>query len=133
MFWKRRRGHERDNWKFSVPRRMWRWRITFTAFCIILWRDWGKPGSGRGLSGGRDYQAGVILGFQERLRANQEVHREEGLVWVGDPDLETFVRNTYPRLQSMRSAGVGRNEALAAGKEQENLDFEQANCPKILE
>ena len=64
----------------------------------------------------RSYRAGVILGFQERLRANQLLHQEEGLVWVGDPDLEQYVKEAFPRLRSMRATGVGRNEALAAGK-----------------
>ena len=86
------------------------------SFRIILWSDWESPGQS-GLSGGRDYQAGVILGFQERLRANQEVHREKGLVWVRDPDLETLY-GTPPRLHPCARPGWGATRLFAAGKEQ---------------
>jgi hypothetical protein len=69
---------------------------------------------------GRDrlaYQAGVIDGFRAKLRAERQVlGKGQGLVWVGDPQLDTFYRRRYPRLR-MRRSSVRLGGAHAAGRE----------------
>lgn len=61
------------------------------------------------------YQTGVVRGFGEKLRAEREVLRGTGLVWVGDAALERFYRARNPRVStSTRYQRLG--EGYAMGK-----------------
>lgn len=81
-----------------------------------LWRQYQRE---QGLASARDrrtYQAGVIAGFREKLAAERRRHRQEGLIWVGDTDLERYFRRRHPRVRSVRRRGAERNEAHAHGR-----------------
>jgi len=64
----------------------------------------------------REYIAGVLMGFTHRLRQERVVNGERGLVWVGDADLDGFVRERFPRLRTLSGAGVRRTRAHEAGR-----------------
>jgi hypothetical protein len=64
----------------------------------------------------RTYLAGVIEGFREKLEAESKKHKQEGLVWVGDADLEAYYRKRHPHIRHTRSAGQRRTEAHGAGR-----------------
>lgn len=81
-----------------------------------LWRQAQIKLTDRGRSAQREYRAGVLLGFRDKLRSERQASQERGLVWVGDPQLGTFYRERYPRVSSMRSAGVGHTDAHNAGR-----------------
>jgi len=70
----------------------------------------------RGESGGRGFQCGVLLGFKETLGNRKEVHRQEGLIWKGDPGLDAFFREAYPRTSSFGGRGLPIDGDLQAGK-----------------
>ncbi len=82
-----------------------------------LWREHKRA---KGLRGDRDrrtYLAGVMAGFLEKLNAQRTVNRQQGLVWVGDADLDGFYRKRHPRIVHVRHAGTRRTEAHAEGRE----------------
>ncbi|MBL9100125.1 MAG: DUF2786 domain-containing protein [Myxococcales bacterium] len=64
----------------------------------------------------REYAAGVLLGFRDKLRSERARNAEVGLVWLGDPDLERFTRDRHPHLRSMAKTGVRRSRAHEAGR-----------------
>jgi Protein of unknown function (DUF2786)/SprT-like family len=65
----------------------------------------------------RAYRAGVMAGFNEKLRTEQKANQEKGLVWVGDPELHSYYRKRFPRVSMVRSAGSGWSDAREHGRE----------------
>jgi hypothetical protein len=81
-----------------------------------LWRENRKDARVRS---GRDrlsYQSGVIGGFREKLLSERAALSGEGLVWVGDGDLDRFYRARHPRIV-MRRHTTRYDGAHAAGRE----------------
>lgn len=73
-----------------------------------------------GLSSNRDrlsYLAGVMRGFLEKLKLEASKNREEGLVWVGDPELRKFFRRRHPHVRSVPGSGRVQSGAFSAGQE----------------
>lgn len=64
----------------------------------------------------REYAAGVLLGFRDKLRSERTRNAEVGLVWLGDPDLVRFTRDRHPHLRTMAKTGVRRSRAHEAGR-----------------
>jgi hypothetical protein len=82
-------------------------------------RLWNEHKRALGIKGNRDrrtYLAGVMEGFREKLEAETKKHREHGLVWVGDADLEAYYRKRHPHIRHTRTAGQTRTEAHGAGR-----------------
>lgn len=82
-----------------------------------LWEEHRRALGIRGNRDRRPYLAGVMSGFLEKLNAQRHVHKEQGLVWVEDADLESFYRRRHPYIQNVRHAGTRRTEAHAHGRE----------------
>ncbi len=62
------------------------------------------------------YFAGLLRGFQAKLDdQTKEISREQGLVWLGDPQLKDYYRYHYPRVRGGSMVGVSRGEGYAAG------------------
>ncbi len=53
--------------------------------------------------------AGFMLGVQEKLARDAKGKTELGLVWVGDADLDRFVRKRHPHVRRGRIAGALRD------------------------
>jgi hypothetical protein len=64
------------------------------------------------------FLAGLMRGFDEKLRAAERVNQNEGLVWVGDPQLGAYFRRRHPYVRHVRYRGNGPSEAFAQGREQ---------------
>ncbi len=82
-------------------------------------RLWAENRHDGRVRGGRDrlsYQSGVIRGFREKLVLERVQLEGEGLVWVGDTQLESFYRARNPRITTRRRS-VRYNAAHAAGRE----------------
>lgn len=72
-----------------------------------------------GIRGDRDrraYRAGVMQGFLAKLGAERRANQEKGLVWVGDPALESFYRKRHPYVRTIRRTGSGDADARAHGQ-----------------
>ena len=65
----------------------------------------------------RTYLAGVMDGFRDKLQLETRKNREQGLVWIGDADLEQFYRRRHPHIRHTRTAGQARTEAHGAGRQ----------------
>lgn len=74
-------------------------------------KDMSLPGAHR-----RDFCAGVLTGFRDKLRGERKRNEEQGLVWLGDADLDRFLRRRHPYIRSMTSAAVRRGRAHEAGR-----------------
>jgi hypothetical protein len=72
------------------------------------------------IPGDRDRQrfvAGVYRGFEEKLKDGARESQEEGLVWVGDPELERFLHRRHPHVRTVRYGGKPKTEAWEHGRE----------------
>lgn len=82
-------------------------------------RLWRAHREREGLSGDaqrRRYLLGVITGFEEKLEEGEAEAREEGLVWVGDPELKAFLHRRYPRRTSGAGISFEKTEAYEEGR-----------------
>lgn len=79
-----------------------------------LWREQQHRHAGR--SARREFEGGVLLGFRDKLRAERNLSREKGLVWVGDAGLDEFVAQEHPQLRTMARGSLGVTSALSAGR-----------------
>mgnify|MGYP002777860696 CR=1 FL=1 len=64
----------------------------------------------------REFVAGVLMGFRDKLRSERQHNEEQGLVWLGDADLDRYVRRRHPNIRSMSGAAVRHGRAHAAGR-----------------
>lgn len=85
------------------------------ASCQRLWdearRELSLPPGRR-----REFVAGVLMGFRDKLRNERKHNEEQGLVWLGDADLDRFLRGRHPHIRSMGSAAVRHGQAHSAGR-----------------
>jgi predicted SprT family Zn-dependent metalloprotease len=82
-------------------------------------RLWSEHKTRHRIRGNRDrriYLAGVMAGFQEKLREQASAHQQQGLVWVGDAKLTGFYRKRHPYIRQARYFGQRRNDAFSHGK-----------------
>jgi hypothetical protein len=82
-------------------------------------RLWDEHKSAQRIRGNRDrrtYLAGVMSGFAEKLRTQKEKHKAEGLVWLKDADLSSYLRARHPHIRHVRHTGAQRNEAFSQGR-----------------
>jgi hypothetical protein len=65
----------------------------------------------------RRFLVGVMAGFDEKLKAGVKESQREGLIWVGDPGLEGFLQQRYPRRTGGSGIGVRPTAAYEHGRE----------------
>ncbi|MCS6913358.1 MAG: DUF2786 domain-containing protein [Myxococcales bacterium] len=81
-----------------------------------LWQEHKRAHGLRSDRDRRTFIAGVMLGFDEKLNKQKNLHRSQGLVWQGDGDLARYLRQRHPRIRLTRSQGHVRNEAHEHGR-----------------
>ena len=57
-----------------------------------------------------------MTGFREKLEVEGRVHRDQGLVWVGDADLAAYYRKRHPHIRHTRTMGEKRTAAHGHGR-----------------
>ena len=83
------------------------------------WRLWKAYRIAARVRGDRErerFTAGVVRGFAETLAEGARQSREEGLVWVGDPGVATYVRKRHPRVRTVRFGGGAPSDAHERGR-----------------
>lgn len=80
-----------------------------------LWRKQAKTLTVRDARAKREFQAGVILGFRDKLQTERQGNAARGLVWVGDPGLTAFTQTRYPATRSLGGGGIRLTSAHEAG------------------
>ncbi|MEZ4219286.1 MAG: DUF2786 domain-containing protein [Polyangiaceae bacterium] len=81
-----------------------------------LWRDHKRE---HGIRSNRErltFLAGVMSGFRDKLQAEGKRHREEGLVWVGDPELSGYLKLRHPHTRWAHYRGSARSETYGHGR-----------------
>jgi hypothetical protein len=81
-----------------------------------LWREHKRQ---HGIDSDRErrrFQVGMMSGFDEKLKAGAKENQREGLIWVGDPGLDAFLHQRYPRRSSGGSVGVRLTAAYEHGR-----------------
>ncbi|MBN1652612.1 MAG: DUF2786 domain-containing protein [Deltaproteobacteria bacterium] len=61
-----------------------------------LWREHKRINA---IESNRDrlaYLAGVMTGFYHKLNLQKHQHKQEGLIWIGDPALREYLRRRHP-------------------------------------
>jgi hypothetical protein len=81
-----------------------------------LWRCHKKARKIRSDAGRRSYCAGVMAGFSEKLAAERTKNEQEGLVWVGNGELERFFRTRHPRVTFSRRGSSALASEYAEGR-----------------
>jgi hypothetical protein len=81
-----------------------------------LWRAYRQERRLPGDRERRQFLAGVMAGFRERLQRERRRHEAEGLVWTGDGDLSRYLRRRHPYVRFTHHAGSGRSEAHRDGR-----------------
>lgn len=81
-------------------------------------RLWDEARKGLSLAPGkrREFIAGVLMGFRDKLRSERDQNEQQGLVWLGDVDLERYVHRRHPSVRSMGGGAVRHGRAHAAGR-----------------
>ncbi len=80
-----------------------------------LWREHKKA---RGLQRDAERQSfiyGVMRGFRAKLASEASAARQEGLIWVGDADLERYYRARHPYMRTTHVRPVTHGQAYRAG------------------
>jgi hypothetical protein len=65
----------------------------------------------------RKFVAGVMAGFYAKLDSQRARTTEQGLVWMGDAQLNSYFRCRYPKVRTVRYATTGGSNAHAAGRQ----------------
>jgi hypothetical protein len=81
-----------------------------------LWLEHKRAQQLRGNRERRTYLAGVMEGFREKLEIEGKKQKANGLIWVGDADLETYYRKRHPHIRHTRTGGHERTAAHGAGR-----------------
>lgn len=82
-------------------------------------RLWREHKQGARLSSDRErrrFRLGVMMGFSEKLATAATQHREEGLIWTGDPALADYLATRHPRRTSGRSFGFSASGGFEDGR-----------------
>jgi hypothetical protein len=82
-----------------------------------LWSEYKRENGMDKNAQRRSYLAGVMLGFQDKLRREQKKNQSEGLVWLRDAGLSEFFERRYPRIRRVARTGQRRTRAYAHGRE----------------
>jgi hypothetical protein len=81
-----------------------------------LWREHKRQHGIASDQERRRFQAGVMSGFAEKLKSSAIESQREGLLWVGDPDLEHYLERRYPRRVGGGSVGLRLTPAYEHGR-----------------
>jgi hypothetical protein len=81
-----------------------------------LWKHHQRELGTRRNTGRRQFIAGVMAGFRDKLNQQQELHHQTGLVYVGDPALGGYLRQRHPHVRWTRHHGSQHTREYAAGR-----------------
>ena len=81
-----------------------------------LWREHKRALGIRSDKERRRFGAGVMSGFDEKLRAGERVSQSEGLVRHAGAQREAYLRRRYPRRKTRSASAILRTEAYEKGR-----------------
>jgi len=81
---------------------------------------WKRHKKALAIPSDRDKQSflyGVMTGFSSKLEREAKTSQEEGLVWLGDPELHRYFRRRHPHVRKVSGQAKTLNDAFAQGRE----------------
>jgi hypothetical protein len=81
-----------------------------------LWRDHKRRERIPHNRDRRAYLAGVMTGFREQLHRQAKSDEREGLIWLGDPELDRYFRRRFPRVRWSRHQSTRGSAAHQHGR-----------------
>jgi hypothetical protein len=81
-----------------------------------LWREHKRALAIRSDKDRRRFCAGVMSGFDEKLRAGEQVSQSQGLVRHADAQREAYLRRRYPRRTTRSASTILRTAAYEQGR-----------------
>jgi hypothetical protein len=81
-----------------------------------LWREHKRRAGIRGDRDRRAFEAGVMAGFHKKLKSERQRSHEQGLVWQGDAELNSYFRKRFPRIRNVQYGTSSGTGAHAAGR-----------------
>jgi hypothetical protein len=87
-----------------------------SATALRLWDAYRKTAAKTSNRDRQAFLAGVMVGFESKLAAQNTQFQEQGLVWVPGAERAEFFKRRYPRTQTVRRGGATRNAAYAQGE-----------------
>jgi hypothetical protein len=81
-----------------------------------LWREHRRRKATKANKDRRVFLAGVMAGFRDKLAKEQRTQKEQGLVWVGDPELRGYLKQRHPRIRYSHYASSERTVTHAEGR-----------------
>jgi hypothetical protein len=104
-----------------------------------LWREHKREHRIRVNRDRRAFIAGVMVGFRRQLERQAKADAGEGLVWMGDPELDRYFRRRFPRVHRTRHRSSHGNAAHAQGAEvgerlvlHRGVEAGPSGAPKLL-
>ncbi|MDC3378989.1 SprT-like domain-containing protein [Planctomycetota bacterium] len=85
--------------------------------CEALWRQFKLAHQVRDRGAKREYIDGLLAGFRKQLKQSSTRSAEHGLVWVGDPGLNSYMRARHPKTTRTRLGAVGLSDVRSRGVE----------------
>jgi len=82
-----------------------------------LWAQYRTDRQIRSNAERREFIAGVMAGFRDKLAREKRQQQKEGLVWAGDADLAHYMKQRHPHIRWMRGTAKRRPESWTHGKE----------------
>ncbi|MEZ6187718.1 MAG: DUF2786 domain-containing protein [Planctomycetota bacterium] len=83
--------------------------------CQSLWQRFKAEREITDRRAKRHYLDGLLAGFRRQLNQSQTQSAERGLIWIGDPELNAFARERYPRTTRTRLDAVGHSDVRSEG------------------
>lgn len=81
-----------------------------------LWREHKRAANLRSDRDRRSFLAGAVEGLSDKLQAQRDDAKREGLVWVGDAAVRDYYRRRHPRIVSTGGSSGGSHSAYSDGK-----------------
>jgi len=81
-----------------------------------LWREHRRMHGLRSDRDRRSFLAGAVAGLSDKLRAQRDDAKREGLVWLGDAQVRDYYHRRHPRIASTGHTTSGSHTAYSEGK-----------------
>ncbi len=81
-----------------------------------LWIEHKRAQGMKKNAGRRGYLAGVMEGFRAKLEDQSAADGEQGLVWVGDPELQDYFHRRFPSVRKFRRQTTHGTKAHQQGR-----------------
>jgi predicted SprT family Zn-dependent metalloprotease len=89
-----------------------------------LWKEHKRKQRITGDKDRRSFISGVMLGFRDKLKAQEKVNEEQGLIWLKDAQLDDYFGRRFPKIRKVSYRGGPVSDAFGHGRAAgQNIDL----------